>query len=334
MSGVPPVSLGRRPFGERRAAAPHVPSDELPQHSSSIPFAGEAPELFPQVAFDPDGPVRGVGVLHEPHRSPCISIGSAPGLAVYIHGHYARGYTRGTQVALWGRLWLASRRVKRPMHNGGEVTEVRTLPDHATCRHKDYRLTCQQYEDLLSACGRCCETCGRPSTEAPGGKLVIDHDAEVGDWAVRGLICQSCNIQIRVDRPVPDWARVYLENQWYLRMLREANLSPECPPEPPLTCQRLQDFDGRIWWRRHDGWDAGHKKTRIHTWRDLHRRFGAHNLTFLHAGQKASRKSTSEHSTGRTAVIRVDSAEEAARALRRCMPEEILQKLAALLLDG
>lgn len=209
---------------------------------------------------------------------------------------------------------------------------VRTLPDHATCRHKDYRLTCQQYEDMLRAGERRCETCNRASGDAPGGKLVIDHDGTVGDWAVRGLLCQGCNAQIRVDRPVPAWATAYLADPWYMRHLRALGLEAECPPEPGPEVVRIQDFDGRVWWRRRNGWHAGHKKTRDHTWNDLFRRFGPHNLLLLKDGDRA-RRSGASAVDGKTVALRIDSTPLAARALRECLSKKDRFELAALLLE-
>lgn len=87
-----------RALGKRGAPATDVPGDELAQHGRPVPLASNAPELIPQVVFDPDRSVRRVGFLHVLHRNPCISKVAVMTVAVYIHGYYDRGYTHDPQV--------------------------------------------------------------------------------------------------------------------------------------------------------------------------------------------------------------------------------------------
>lgn len=72
------------------------------------------------------------------------------------------------------------------------VLPVRTLAGtsrwHRNCHHRNYNLTCEQFEDLLCAAGGKCQRCRRPYED-----LVIDHDHRVGQWGVRGLLCHWCN---------------------------------------------------------------------------------------------------------------------------------------------
>jgi len=146
---------------------------------------------------------------------------------------------------------------------------------------------------MLAACGQQCEACGCPSEKSPGGKLFIDHDGAVGNWAVRGLLCTACNVTFRWDRPDPEWATGYLSNPWYVRMLAERGLDANPPEYTDWTLTdsgylfgpRLQDPDGHIWERDERGWSHGHKKCSPHSWHQLLRRFGPHNLTpFQHPG--------------------------------------------------
>lgn len=147
---------------------------------------------------------------------------------------------------------------------------------HEKCRHWRYGLTCRQFDQLLDACGGICQTSARPCHREPGDRLVIDHDYSVGDWAVRGLLCQVCNSWLRYDRATPEWAAGYLADPWWPQVLRERNL-PASPPEPATT--RVLDFYDHLWFRRTAGWSTGHKKCRLLTWPELVRRFGPHNLT-------------------------------------------------------
>ena|SRR5690625_358126 len=76
---------------------------------------------------------------------------------------------------------------------GGFVTEV-SAPRHSSkwCHHKNYGLSCGEYDALYERADGGCEIC-RVVT-----KLVIDHCHESG--MVRGLLCFRCNWRMsRVD---------------------------------------------------------------------------------------------------------------------------------------
>lgn len=88
-----------------------------------------------------------------------------------------------------------------------------TIDRHSGHRaaHSKYRLTCEEYDDLvLRAEGRC-DRCG-----IPYAGLVIDHDHGAGNWAVRGLLCRSCNATGDIDGTVTPWcspcSAAYLAN--------------------------------------------------------------------------------------------------------------------------
>lgn len=57
-----------------------------------------------------------------------------------------------------------------------------------------YGLTMEQYDALLSAQGGCCACCGSDSVRGRGVYFPVDHDHETG--AVRGLLCNPCNVGI------------------------------------------------------------------------------------------------------------------------------------------
>lgn len=70
----------------------------------------------------------------------------------------------------------------------GNVGRRTPLPPHPRCTHKQYAMTCDEFESLLAAAQNACQMCSQPSA-----RLVIDHDHGQGIWAVRGLLCAGCN---------------------------------------------------------------------------------------------------------------------------------------------
>lgn len=63
---------------------------------------------------------------------------------------------------------------------------------HQRCsRHRIYRLTCSQYDELEARGKGLCEVC----KAAPGS--YIDHDHTFDPTGVRGLVCPSCNAILR-----------------------------------------------------------------------------------------------------------------------------------------
>lgn len=214
---------------------------------------------------------------------------------------------------------------------GEKLADAEASRAHGPCRtHRRYQLTCETYERMVAACGNRCQTCGRSGNEVTHRRLVIDHDARIGWWAVRGLLCDGCNGQLRVDRPDPVWAKDYLTNPWYAEVLASAGLSTECPEEPTAPGTRVRDSDGRSWQRTKKGlWETGHKSMRPHTWRQLHHRYGPHNLSVRIPPPSQPRR----RALPVTAKVRVDSAKAAARTLRKHMSPERRRELAALLLQ-
>lgn len=155
----------------------------------------------------------------------------------------------------------------------------RVASPHARCRHKAYSLTCQQYDELLAREAGACWTCGRS-----GKRLVIDHDHRHGMWAVRGVICQGCNSQLRPDRQDPAWAAEYLADPWFKRELERLSLSSDAPREPALG--RARSFDGKAWFREAGGlWTHGFKNARRITWARLFYDFGPWGLVIAPAGE-------------------------------------------------
>lgn len=103
-------------------------------------------------------------------------------------------------VPLWGR----------PTHSAALLpvlsAELASLPErrryrrpvtrrHTSCFHTKYVLTCGEYDGLLRHADGYCTLCRkRPRLGRP---LNIDHDHALGQWAVRGLVCDRCNQILR-----------------------------------------------------------------------------------------------------------------------------------------
>lgn len=54
-------------------------------------------------------------------------------------------------------------------------------------RHRKYQLSCDAFAALIARADGRCEVCGSE------GPLYIEHDHSIGDHAVRGLVCHTCN---------------------------------------------------------------------------------------------------------------------------------------------
>lgn len=147
-------------------------------------------------------------------------------------------------------------------------------PKGRSCSHRRYQLNCQDYDLLLDRARNRCEIC---SDKIAG--LVVDHDARIGDWAVRGLLCNRCNSNldrlrgVKVDR--------YLANGWYLAALLDGDATATRPAEPAGP---VWDPMGRKWVRRGETWQRRVAGSRYwypsaFSWPELYRRYGP-RLTF------------------------------------------------------
>lgn len=219
------------------------------------------------------------------------------------------------------------------------MTEKRTLPHHGTCRHEAYRLTCADFEQLLTDCQYSCATCGSTGTETTLGSLVIDHDGMIGNWAVRGMLCTRCNVSIRIDRDDPAWAERYLADPWWKRMLarRDLDLLPEEPGGQYINRDggwtygaAVRDFDGHIWHRSGDVWSRRHGgkrggATEAVSWRQLVRLYGPHTLTQslpkgyepMDAEEIEKLRASWKKPATREIVLRLDDGKLAAKELRK-----------------
>jgi hypothetical protein len=65
------------------------------------------------------------------------------------------------------------------------------------------------------------------------GVLHIDHDKALGYWAVRGLLCPSCNSRLDQGGLIGPEVDRYLANPWHRRLPYSHLISPEQPDERP-----------------------------------------------------------------------------------------------------
>lgn len=163
----------------------------------------------------------------------------------------------------------------------GVRLEPHSKPRGRHCTHRKYLMTCDQYEQMRAEAQDCCQICGITGLETPHGFLVIDHDAYVGNWAVRGLLCSNCNTKLPASA-TPDDPRFqrHVADPWYLRMLASLGLGPDVPVEPPvgsiIQCGR------RRWIHEPGGWRATDRYgITQETWSHLCWRFGPHNCHII-----------------------------------------------------
>jgi recombination endonuclease VII len=141
-----------------------------------------------------------------------------------------------------------------------------------------YLLSCAEYDVLVADHDARCAICRRTAGETSHGFLCIDHDPPVGDWAVRGLLCSSCNGRLSMS---PGWrpeAEVYLAFPWYRQWLRERALPTAAQPEPPLGATIMEGH--RSWRRTKYGWLRGDKTDRwcALSWEKLNQAYGPHRI--------------------------------------------------------
>lgn len=89
---------------------------------------------------------------------------------------------------------------------------------HIWCGHTKYKLSCRQFDLLRAEVNYRCQICGTEEHETKHGRLAIDHDPELGFWAVRGVLCQPCNSLLGRGLLPEDAAARFLADPWHKRV--------------------------------------------------------------------------------------------------------------------
>lgn len=147
-------------------------------------------------------------------------------------------------------------------------------PSCGLCTHRVYLMSCDEYDTFVADYEDRCAICRRAGHETGHGFLCIDHDPFIGQWAVRGLLCSSCNGRLSMS---PGWrpeAITYLADPWYLRWFAALGLSIDPSPEPPVGSTAYAG--GHRWRRTRRGWECqGRNGPRSpHAWDQIHKRYG------------------------------------------------------------
>jgi hypothetical protein len=152
-------------------------------------------------------------------------------------------------------------------------------PPKSPCSHRVYQMDCAEYDRLLAHAEGRCQICRAVPQDTKHGFLVVDHDATVGQWAVRGLLCTPCNTNITVSPSFSPEFDAYMSDPWWRRSLAEQGLSPEIKPEPPVGTEVTVMPNRRRWRREGEKWRhmAGYRSADLR-WGELNRRFGPHRI--------------------------------------------------------
>jgi hypothetical protein len=150
-------------------------------------------------------------------------------------------------------------------------------PKGRPCSHRVYQLECDDYDRLVARAGGKCQICGTAPEQTKHGFLVIDHDDAVGQWAVRGLLCSTCNSALPMGS-APEWAADYLANPWWRLELERIGVDASPRPEPPAGAEVVA-CRGLRWRRTGDYWRHVAKYRGMpRTWAWLQRHYGPHNI--------------------------------------------------------
>lgn len=151
-----------------------------------------------------------------------------------------------------------------------------------SCGHKNYRLSCDSMNELLERSGGRCEICRVSGVESSHRMLYIDHDTTYGYWAVRGLLCGTCNTILEHENHFSEAAELYLQRSWFKQRATALGIDLDDFPEP-TDGTRFIDCHGRLWYKPegHDLWRAGKGapgRVKDKEWWELNWMYGAINL--------------------------------------------------------
>ncbi|MDR3082116.1 MAG: endonuclease VII domain-containing protein [Streptomyces sp.] len=132
-------------------------------------------------------------------------------------------------------------------------------------------MSCAEYDALVEHAGDRCQLCSRTGPETGHGYLVIDHDARLGDWAVRGLLCSRCNLLIEYAQIDSAATEAYLNSPWYSRHFIQALDEP--PIGSFIRAGRRRFERTRQGWEPRDRFQGG-----CLSWDRLAAKYGPHNI--------------------------------------------------------
>lgn len=85
---------------------------------------------------------------------------------------------------------------------------------HGSHQHLRYRMDCAEFDRLIERAKDRCEICGVSGPESAHRRLFIDHNASLGKWAVRGLLCGTCNTLLGIAGPTNPAIENYFDRPW------------------------------------------------------------------------------------------------------------------------
>ena len=188
-----------------------------------------------------------------------------------------------------------------------------TLPDHEYCTiHRLHKIGCHQYEYLLERSDRKCEICRVPSASATRGKLHIDHDHAWPEWAVRGLLCNTCNARLGGVQEPTAAVLAYLANAWWKQECGRLGVPLDIQQEPPIG-SAIRDQFVAVWFREEDGRWRPHGRRRPGiswlSWQRLYELRGPQNMAVLDLATEGSEWLTwhADNIRSKIPALRVDA---------------------------
>lgn len=205
-----------------------------------------------------------------------------------------------------------------------------TLPDHDRCdTHRNYKLSCEQYEFLLARSGQVCEICGKSVKDTSERKLRIDHAGP--KWAVRGLLCNQHNVKLQAGHGWFPGSAEYLARTWWVQECARLDVPTTLAPEPPIG-SAIRDQFQTIWVREADEqwhpYGPGSPGVSRWTWEFIYERRGPQNMApFDVYGPEGTERARLATERVTLTLTMEREREEAFEAGRADAAQEILEEL-------
>lgn len=152
------------------------------------------------------------------------------------------------------------------------------ISGHGQCQtHRRYDLTCAEIGELVEITGNRCQLCEATSDGKRWRMLFIDHDHSLGYWAVRGLLCSSCNTFIGGARKSE---AIFPARPWHEVLMERAG-RPKHMPQPQVGGTVVSASNGHVYWRGMDRWHRmnGVYQNMRYSWLGLTKRYSPRRLT-------------------------------------------------------